>query len=128
MLFDGGEKMRKSTGIRNNHRFSEHGTAFGASDIKDVAELSQVRKAEVIFRCSKSIGQSGTVYEKQQLMLFTKLGNGSKLCLAIQTTVFRGLRKVDHAGLDGVGFVFVQGKVGKKSFQCFGREFSVLSL
>ena len=74
MLFDGGEKMRKSTGIRNDYRFSEHGATLGASDIEDVAELSQVRKAEVIFRCGKGIGQSGTVYEKEQLMLFTKLG------------------------------------------------------
>ena len=77
MLLDGGEKMRKSIGIRNHHCFSEHGTALGASDIEDVAEPGQVRKAEVIFRSGKGIGQSSAVYEKQQLMLFTKLGNGS---------------------------------------------------
>ena len=77
MLFDGGEEMGQSTGIRNHHRLSEHGTALGASDIEDIAELSQIRKAEVIFRGGKGIGQSGTVYEKEQPVLFTKLGNGS---------------------------------------------------
>lgn len=59
VLFDGGEKMRQFAGIRNHHRLSEHGTAFGASDIEDIAELSQIRKAEVIFRGGKGIGQPG---------------------------------------------------------------------
>ena len=40
--------MRKSGGIRNHHRLSEHSTAFGASDIEDIAELSQIRKLNVI--------------------------------------------------------------------------------
>ena len=48
MLFDGGEEMGKSGGIRNHHRLSEHSTAFGASDIEDIAELSQIRKLNVI--------------------------------------------------------------------------------
>ena len=99
--------MGDKSPLRNHHGLSEKSPAFCASDIKNVAERSQILEAHIILRAGEAVCQTGAVYVKGELILTADLADRGQLIQGIERAQLRRLGNVYHSGHDDmlVGFV-----------------------
>ena len=68
MLLDDGEKVRDEIRFWNHDGFPKQCAAFGAANVKNIAECGEVCQGQVILRAGQGIGEARAIHIERDLI------------------------------------------------------------
>ena len=126
MLFDDCKKVRDKVMLWYDRGLSEQGAALCSADIEGVAERSQVRELDVIFRAGKGVGQPGSVHIEGNVIFPADAADLPEFPQGVEGSALGRLGEIDHAGFHHVVAVQVAAEGFHKLPDPAGADLSVL--
>ena len=98
MLLDTGQETGGHVVFGEHDGLAEECAAFGAADVKYVAETGDVCQRHIRTGGCQPVGQAGAVQIQGHLEFPADLRNGLQFLFAVQGAVLRRVGDVDHSG------------------------------
>ena len=91
MLLDKRHEVLRHVAMREHHRFAEHGTHLGATDVEHVRDACDVFKRHVVAGCGQCVAESCAVDEQWHVVLRADLADRLEFGERVERAIFGGL-------------------------------------
>ena len=91
MLLDKRHEVLRHVAMREHHRFAEHGTHLGATDVEHVRDACDVFKRHVVAGCGQRVAESCAVDEQWHVVLRADLADRLEFGERVERAIFGGL-------------------------------------
>ena len=118
--------MCRSIIFCKNNSFSAQSAGFGTADVKNIAQISNIRKRQFIFRAGETGNETGAVHIERKLKPAAYLRKFFQFILCVKSSVFSRMRNIYHSRKNHVLMAVISQKSLHIVFQFPGAELSVM--